>query len=78
MMPFFRILSVFIDANLSENQLNILYTEVKSRTKGSMLSLRIFMKQKNSSVSIRTSLEDFSVYGNIHAYSLYTIKNLSV
>lgn len=49
--------------------------EVKSGTKGSMQSLRLFMKLKNLGKGIRTSLENFGTYENIELYPLYAIKN---
>ena len=50
--------------------------EVKSSTKGSMQSLRVFMKEKNSDYGIRTSMENFACYDNIRVYPLYAISNL--
>lgn len=52
--------------------------EVKSGIKGSMQSMRIFLKQKNLSFGIRTSLENFSAYENIQVYPLYAIKNFLI
>ncbi|MBO4331844.1 MAG: ATP-binding protein [Paludibacteraceae bacterium] len=50
--------------------------EVKSGTKGSMQSLRIFMGEKGSDFGVRTSLENFSLYGNIRVFPLYAISNI--
>ncbi len=49
--------------------------EVKSGTKGSMQSLRVFMQQKQLAWGIRTSLENFSEYEDIKVYPLYAIRN---
>ena len=51
--------------------------EVKSGTKGSMQSLRIFLATKNLDRGIRTSLENFSVYEDIWVYPLYAVSNLT-
>lgn len=58
-----------------QNGSGIYPIEVKSGTKGSMQSMRIFLEQKQLSHGIRTSLENFSVYDNILVYPLYAIKN---
>ena len=50
--------------------------EVKSGTKGSMQSLRLFLQQKGIDYGIRTSLENFSCYNDIRVYPLYAIKNI--
>ncbi len=50
--------------------------EVKSGTKGSMQSMRIFMQLKDISHGIRTSLENFGLYKDIFLYPLYAIKNI--
>lgn len=50
--------------------------EVKSGLKGSMQSMRLFMQQKGIDYGIRTSLENFSVYEDVHVYPLYAIKNI--
>ena len=50
--------------------------EVKSDTKGSMQSLRIFLAAKNLDKGIRTSLENFSAYEDIWVYPLYAVSNL--
>ncbi len=54
----------------------IVPVEVKSSTKGSMQSLRVFMKEKNSEYGVRTSMENFASYDNIRVYPLYAISNL--
>lgn len=50
--------------------------EVKSGTKGSMQSMRLFLQQKGIDYGIRTSLENFSSYEDIKVYPLYAIKNI--
>ena len=50
--------------------------EVKAGTKGSMQSLHLFMKEKNSVKGIRTSLENFGKLGNIDIYPMYAISNI--
>ncbi|MCL2073659.1 MAG: AAA family ATPase [Marinilabiliaceae bacterium] len=50
--------------------------EVKSGTQGKMQSMWFFMKEKNSSYGIRTSLENFCTYQNIKVYPLYAIGNI--
>ena len=45
--------------------------EVKSGTKGSMQSMRLFLQQKGIDYGIRTSLENFSCYEDIRVYPLY-------
>lgn len=50
--------------------------EVKSGSKGSMQSLRIFMNEKKSTKGIRTSLENFCQYDDINVYPIYAISNI--
>lgn len=52
--------------------------EVKSGSKGSMQSMRIFLEQKKIPWGIRTSLENFSTYDDIKVYPLYAIRNIFV
>ena len=54
----------------------IIPIEVKSSTQGAMQSLRLFMKEKEITKGIRTSLENFSCYENIEVYPIYAISNL--
>lgn len=49
--------------------------EVKSGTKGSMQSMRVFLAAKHLDKGIRTSLENFSVYDDVLVYPLYAIGN---
>lgn len=55
---------------------DIMPIEVKSGSKGSMQSMRLFMQQKGLARGIRTSLENFCVYDDILLYPLYAIKNI--
>lgn len=55
---------------------SILPVEVKSGSRGTMQSLRIFMEEKNSAMGIRTSLENFGHFDNIDIYPLYAISNI--
>lgn len=50
--------------------------EVKSGTRGSMQSMRLFLQQKGIDYGIRTSLENFSSYEDIKVFPLYAIKNI--
>jgi len=54
----------------------IIPIEVKSGTQGGMKSLNIFMKEKNISRGIRTSLENFGRKETFDVYPLYAISNL--
>ena len=56
----------------------ILPVEVKSGSKGSMQSMRLFMEAKGIAMGIRTSLENFSSYEDILVYPLYAIRNIHV
>ena len=56
----------------------ILPVEVKSGSKGSMQSMRLFMEAKGIAKGIRTSLENFSSYEDILVYPLYAIRNIHV
>lgn len=53
----------------------VLPIEVKAGTSGSMQSLRYFLKVKNLSLGVRTSLENFSKYDNIEVVPLYAFGN---
>jgi len=61
---------------LIQKQEKIIPIEVKAGTRGAMQSLRLFMAEKNINKGIRTSLENFALYGNIEVYPLYAISNL--
>ena len=55
---------------------SIIPIEVKSGVQGGMKSLNIFMKEKNISRGIRTSLENFAQKDTFDIYPLYAISNL--
>ena len=50
--------------------------EVKSGTRGSMQSLRIFLDIKHLDKGVRTSLENFAAFDDILIYPLYAISNI--
>jgi len=54
----------------------IIPIEVKSGTQGAMQSLRLFMKEKEITKGIRTSLENFAQQGNIEVIPMYAVSNL--
>lgn len=54
---------------------DLLPIEIKSSGKGSMQSLRQFLKDKNRAVGYRFSLENFSDYENIRVMPLYAVSN---
>jgi predicted AAA+ superfamily ATPase len=56
-----------------QKDMEIVPIEVKSGKQGKMQSMHLFMKEKNSKMGIRTSLENFSVYDKINAVPLYAI-----
>jgi predicted AAA+ superfamily ATPase len=61
---------------LVQNGEQILPVEVKAGTQGAMQSLHLFMKEKNITKGIRTSLENFAQYENIDVFPMYAISNL--
>jgi hypothetical protein len=61
---------------LIQKDLEIIPIEVKSGTKGSMQSLHLFLKEKGISYGIRFSLENFSSYGQIKSYPLYSVSEI--
>ena len=52
---------------------NIIPVEIKSNTKGSMQSMRIFLEEKQSPFGIRSSLENFGEFQNIKIVPLYAL-----
>ena len=54
---------------------NIIPVEVKSNTKGSMQSMRLFLEEKHSPFGIRASLENFGEFQNIKIVPLYALGN---
>jgi predicted AAA+ superfamily ATPase len=69
---------------LIQKNTQIIPIEVKSGTQGAMQSLRLFMKEKNITKGIRTSLENFAQYElvlgetevKIEVFPMYAISNL--
>jgi hypothetical protein len=64
-----------VDYLIQKDQ-DIIPIEVKSGTKGSMQSLYLFLKEKNRPYGIRISLENFSSYGQIRSYPLYSVAEI--
>jgi predicted AAA+ superfamily ATPase len=69
-----------VDYLIQKNN-KIIPIEVKAGTKGSMQSLYLFMKEKQSEYGIRASLENFGEFQNeegnlIKIYPLYSIENI--
>ena len=58
-----------------QKDLEIVPVEVKSGKQGKMQSLHLFMKEKESKMGIRTSLENFAVFDKIRITPLYAIGN---
>ena len=54
---------------------NIIPIEVKSNTKGSMQSIRIFLNEKQSPYGIRTSMENFGELPDLKIIPLYALGN---
>ncbi len=54
----------------------IIPVEVKAGTKGSMQSLFLFMREKNSPQGVRLSLENYGKYDKVDAIPLYSIRDL--
>jgi predicted AAA+ superfamily ATPase len=61
-----------VDYVIEKNE-KIIPIEVKSGKQGSMQSLHLFIKEKNSEYGIRTSLENFTQYDKIKVLPLYSI-----
>jgi predicted AAA+ superfamily ATPase len=56
----------------------IIPIEVKSGTKGSMQSMRLFLSEKkNHKFGIQISLENFSIHDNILTVPLYAVSQIS-
>ncbi len=55
---------------------DLLPVEVKSSGKGTMQSLRQFLKEKDKPFGYRFSLENFSAYSDIKSFPLYAVSNL--
>ncbi len=65
-----------VDYLIQKDQ-EIIPIEVKSGTKGSMQSLYLFLKEKNRPHGIRFSLENYSSYGQIRSYPLYSVAEIA-
>ena len=61
---------------LFQRQNEIIPLEIKSGTKGSLQSLRLFLDEKKLPTGYRSSLENFGVYGKIEVVPLYALSNL--
>ena len=61
---------------LIQKKQNILPLEVKAGTRGSMQSLFLFLREKNTAYGIRFSLENFAIYDQIRVFPLYAVSNL--
>ncbi len=59
----------------SKNE-DIIPVEIKSGKRGSMQSLHLFLKEKQSPYGIRSSSENFCAYENIKVIPLYAIGNV--
>ena len=59
-----------------QKNMDIVPIEVKSGKQGKMQSMHLFIKEKSSTMGIRTSLENFSVYDKINVVPLYAIGNV--
>jgi len=60
-----------------QKDMEIIPIEVKSGKQGKMQSMYLFLKEKNSKMGIRTSLENFSIYDKIKVIPLYAIGQAS-
>lgn len=58
-----------------QKELQIIPIEVKSGTKGSMQSIRLFMEEKKSAYGVRFSLENYAVYDKIQVMPLYAVSD---
>ena len=60
---------------LIQKHSDIIPVEVKAGSRGSMQSMYIFIKEKQSRYGIRFSLENFSSLPSIMVFPLYAVKN---
>jgi uncharacterized protein len=58
-----------------QKQTVIIPVEIKSSNKGSMQSLRVFLKEKKIKKGVRFSLENFNSIEDIDIYPLYAVQN---
>jgi len=59
-----------------QQDMNIVPIEVKSGKQGKMQSMHLFMKEKNSEIGIRISLENFAIYDKIKVFPLYATSTI--
>lgn len=64
-----------VDYLIQKNE-DIIPIEIKSGKRGSMQSLHLFLKEKQSPYGIRSSSENFCAYENIKVIPLYAIGNI--
>jgi predicted AAA+ superfamily ATPase len=64
-----------VDYVIQKNE-NIIPIEVKSGTKGSMQSMFLFLDEKKAPYGVRFSMENYSSYGDIRVFPLYSVSNL--
>jgi predicted AAA+ superfamily ATPase len=64
-----------VDYLIQRNE-EIIPIEVKSGSRGSMQSMRLFLSEKNLPFGVRTSSENFARYDNIRVVPLYAIGNI--
>lgn len=64
-----------VDYLIQRNE-HIIPIEVKSGKRGSMQSLHLFLKEKQSPYGIRSSSENFCTYENIRVVPLYAVGNI--
>jgi predicted AAA+ superfamily ATPase len=61
---------------ITQSKGKIVPIEVKSGKSGKMQSMHLFLAEKKAEYGIRTSLENFTKYGNIRVHPLYAIGNI--
>ena len=54
----------------------IIPIEVKAGTKGTMQSMFLFMEEKGSEKGFRFSMENFSKFGKIQVFPIYSVRNI--
>ncbi|MBV8802188.1 MAG: ATP-binding protein [Gammaproteobacteria bacterium] len=61
---------------LIAQQHEVIPIEVKSGKGNTLKSLHLFMKEKNSNLGIKFSLQNYSVHNGIHSYPLYAVAGI--
>jgi Predicted ATPase (AAA+ superfamily) len=61
-----------------QQQGNCLPVEVKAGVIGKMRSLFLFLEEKKQDKGFRISLENFSMYGAVHTYPLYAVRQIEM